>query len=39
VIVATHDRGLIAREQRRVLALDHGRVVGEPSPEGRVALP
>ena len=40
VVVATHDRALIAREQRRVIVLEHGRVVGgEAPPAGRAAAP
>jgi cell division transport system ATP-binding protein len=28
VVVATHDRALIARHQKRVILLEHGRMVG-----------
>ncbi len=40
VVVATHDRALIARQQRRVIVLEHGRVVGGDAPSAeRAAAP
>ncbi len=36
VVVATHDRALIARQQRRVVVLENGRIVGGEPPVGRV---
>jgi cell division transport system ATP-binding protein len=35
VVVATHDRALIARHQRRVIMLEHGRLVGGPPAAGK----
>ena len=37
VVIASHDRGLIARQQRRVVALDRGRLVGGQSVDGKAA--
>jgi cell division transport system ATP-binding protein len=36
VVVATHDRALIARHQKRVIMLEHGRMVGGPAAPGKV---
>ena len=38
VVVATHDRALIARKQRRVIVLEEGKVKGGATPDGKVAL-
>ena len=37
VIVASHDLGLVKRMRRRVLVLDHGRLMDDISPEDLAA--
>ena len=37
VVVATHDRSLLERYKRRVVALDHGRLVSDGAPVWRVS--